>query len=112
MSRPWSRSVWIAKPPHQPWDEDEDHHDDEARRGDGGRGEQDNCGEQPYHAKDHKRAPVLGPVDAPLGADQEFERPFHDRATYESIGEPASGNVSPETNSGSRQTKRLNRSEP
>jgi hypothetical protein len=37
----------------------------------------------------------LGPVDAPLGAEQEFEQLFHDRATYESTGEPASGSVSP-----------------
>ena len=84
-----------SEAPQQPWDEDEDHHDDEDRRGDGGRGEQHNCGEKPGHAKDHKRASVLGPVDTPLGAEQEFERPFHDRATYESTGEPASGNVSP-----------------
>src|ERR1700716_24276 len=87
--------VMDSEAPHQPWDEDDDHHDDEERRGDGGRGEQDNCGEQPCHAKDHERAPVLCKVDASLGAEQEFEQHFHDRSARESTGEPAFGNVSP-----------------
>jgi hypothetical protein len=40
---------------HQPWDDDENHHHDEDRRRDGDRGE------QPYDAKDRKRAPVCRP---------------------------------------------------
>src|SRR3984893_1787287 len=63
--------------PDQPRDKDDDHHDDEKRRGDPRGGEQDDSGEQSCNAKDKQRTPVFGPVDAPAGAEQEFEQVFH-----------------------------------
>jgi hypothetical protein len=63
------------------------------------------------HAKDEKRPPVLGAVDAHLGAKQDFEQLFHDRPAYETPANRHPGMCHPEINAGSRQTKRLNRSE-
>jgi hypothetical protein len=63
--------------PQQPWHEDDREHEDEERHGEAGRDEQNDAHEQPGAAKDEKRAPVFGPIDAPTGAEQEFEQLFH-----------------------------------
>jgi hypothetical protein len=63
--------------PQQPWDEDDQEHEDEERCGGARRGEQNDAHEQPGAAKDEKRAPLFGSIDAPAGAEQEFEQLFH-----------------------------------
>jgi hypothetical protein len=63
--------------PQQPWDEDDHEHKDKERRGEGGGGEQNDADEQSGGDKDEKRTPVFGPIDAPAGAEQEFEQLFH-----------------------------------
>ena len=56
--------------PQQPWDEDDREHEDEERCGEAGRSEQNDAHEQPGAARDEKRAPVFGPIDAAAGAEQ------------------------------------------
>src|SRR6266566_5256339 len=51
----------------------------------------------PATVKRESRAPVFGPVDAPAGAEQEFEQVFHDTPACEMHRRPAQGCVAPKT---------------
>jgi hypothetical protein len=75
-----------GEPPEQPRNEDEDDHGNEERRGDASGGEQDHGGQQSRDAKEHNRAPVFGSVDAPAGAEQEFEQVFHNTLQQKCTG--------------------------
>jgi hypothetical protein len=66
--------------------------------------------DKPCHAKAHKQAPVLGPVDAPFGIDRNSNGPSMIVLRTKIPANQHPGMCHPETNSGSRQTKRLNRS--
>ena len=60
----------------------------------------------PATVKRESRAPVFGPVDAPAGAEQEFEQVFHDTPACEMHRRAGAGMCRSEADRGSRQTGR------
>jgi hypothetical protein len=53
-----------------------------------GGGEQDNGDGQSSEAISDKRDPIFGPIDAPVGAEHEFKKIFHDIPECSCTGKP------------------------